>query len=92
MLRRYGRVFCVSAFVQDCLHAQGVWPAARLVPCLHFVNTDRFRPDPAVRERLRGELAAQGRFVVLAVAQLIAVKGIDVLIRAMAELPAETEL
>jgi glycosyltransferase involved in cell wall biosynthesis len=92
LLRRYARVFCVSDFVRDCLHTQGVWPAARLMPCLHFVNTDRFRPDPAVRDRLRRDLAAQGRFVVLVVAQLIEAKGIDVLIRAMADVPPEATL
>jgi glycosyltransferase involved in cell wall biosynthesis len=92
MLRRYDRVFCVSEFVRDCLHAQGVWADARLLPCLHFVNTDRFRPDPAVRARVRVELAAQDRFVVLVVAQLIAAKGIDVLLSAMASLPAEAVL
>ena len=92
LLRRYSRVFCVSEFVRDCLDEQGVWPEARLLPCLHFVNTDRFRPDPAVRERVRRNLYAEDRFVVLVVGQLIAAKGIDVLIRAMAELPPDAVL
>lgn len=92
MLRRYERVFCVSEYVRECVYAQGVWPEPRVMPCLHFVNIDRFCPEPAVRERLRRELAAQGRFVVLVVAQLIAEKGIDVLVRAMADLPAEAVL
>jgi glycosyltransferase involved in cell wall biosynthesis len=92
MLRRYGRVFCVSEFVRDCLRGQGVWPEARLLPCLHFVNTDRFRPDSVERDRLRRELDAQDRFVVLVVGQLIAAKGIDLLIRALADLPPEALL
>jgi glycosyltransferase involved in cell wall biosynthesis len=92
LLRRYGRVFCVSEFVRDCLRAQGVWPEARLLPCLHFVNTDRFRPNPGERDRLRHELDAKDRFVVLVVGQLIAAKGIDVLIRAMTDLPPEAVL
>ncbi len=82
MLRRYAEVLCVSEFVRDCLHHQDVFVAERLSTCLHFVNTDRFRPDAGTRERLRRVLEASERFVVLAVGQLIEVKGIDVLIRA----------
>jgi glycosyltransferase involved in cell wall biosynthesis len=86
LARRYGKVFCVSRFVQDCLRAQHVW-SDRLRCCLHFVNTDRFRPDPATRDRVRRELSAEGQFVVLVVAQLIRAKGIEVLIDALAMLP-----
>jgi glycosyltransferase involved in cell wall biosynthesis len=91
LLRRYAKVFCVSQFVLDCLSAQGIWPD-RLFACLHFVNTDRFRADAAVRARLRRQLDAEGRFVVLVVAQLIPAKGIDVLLRALTALPAEAVL
>jgi glycosyltransferase involved in cell wall biosynthesis len=92
LLRRYRRVFCVSGFVHASLAAQRVLPENRLTTCLHFINTDRFRPDMAVRDRLRRELRVQGRFVVLVVGHLIRAKGIDVLIRAMALVPADAVL
>ena len=85
LLRRYDKVFCVSQFILDDLQLKGT--GSNLVLCRHFVNTERFRPDAVVRDHLRRKLDVQGRFVVLTVAQLIKSKGIDVLIRAMAELP-----
>ena len=91
LLKRYAKVFCVSRFVEDCLRKERVWPD-RLATCLHFVNTARFCPDVRARRRIRMELGGEERFVVLVVGQLIAAKGIDVLIRAMAELPADTVL
>src|SRR5262249_23567082 len=66
LLRRYAKVFCISDFVRECLHRQGTWPEQRTWTCRYFVNTDRFRPDATVREQVRRELGAQGRFVVLA--------------------------
>ena len=51
LLRRYGRAICVSRYVQDCLAEQAVW--SNLVSQLHFINTDRFRPDEAERRRIR---------------------------------------
>ena len=91
LLKRYAKVICVSRFVEDCLRKERVWPD-RLATCLHFVNTARFCPDVRARRRIRMELGGEERFVVLVVGQLIAAKGIDVLIRAMAELPADTVL
>jgi glycosyltransferase involved in cell wall biosynthesis len=92
LLRRYGRTVCVSEFVHECLRRQQVLDESRLATCRFFVNTDRFRPDAVVRERLRRELGASNRFVVLVVAHLIRVKGIDTLIRAMAEVRADAVL
>ena len=90
LLRRYRRVVAVSGFVADCLRGQGIWPAP---DCrLHFVNTDRFTPDPAAGAEVRRRLGAGDRFVLLAVAQLIRAKGIDVAVRALARLPEPAEL
>lgn len=83
---RYRRILCVSGFVRDCLVREGV--STELVACPHFINAHRFRPDLAVRARVREELAAGTDFVVLAVAHLIPEKGIDVLLRALARHPS----
>jgi glycosyltransferase involved in cell wall biosynthesis len=90
LLKRYHKVWCVSQFVLDCLAEQRSW--SNLERCLHFINTDRFRPDNEVRERVRRQYGCQDKFVILAVANLIKEKGIDVAIRAMAEVPANTVL
>jgi glycosyltransferase involved in cell wall biosynthesis len=82
---RYDKVLCVSQFILNDLRRQGT--CSNLTLCRHFINTERFRPDPCARRDLRGRFDAEGRFVVLTVAHLIKEKGIDVLIRAMAELP-----
>jgi glycosyltransferase involved in cell wall biosynthesis len=90
LLRRYARVVGVSQFVVDCLRQQNIWPPP---DCrLHFINTDRFAPDPEAREAMRRDLEAEGRFVLLAVAYLIKAKGIDVAVRALAHLPGSVVL
>jgi glycosyltransferase involved in cell wall biosynthesis len=90
LLRRYARVVGVSRFVADALGGQGVWPP---VDCrLHFINTDRFCPDPAARVGVRRRLGAEGRFVLVAVAYLIKEKGIDVAVRSLARLGGEVVL
>ncbi len=84
-LRHYERVIGVSRFVADHLRGQRIWPAT---DCrLHFVNTDRFAPDPDVRAEVRRRLGADGRFVLATAAYLIRDKGIDVAVRALARLP-----
>jgi glycosyltransferase involved in cell wall biosynthesis len=92
LLARYRRVLGVSRFVVGCLARQGGWPAA--TPLRHFVNTDRFAPAPQARAALRDGLDAVGErpFILVAVAQLIAAKGIDVAIRALPELPPRARL
>jgi glycosyltransferase involved in cell wall biosynthesis len=90
LLARYRKVFCVSRFVQDCLEGQGIW--SNLLHFRHFVNTDRFQPDASTRTRLRADLGAADRFVILMVGQLIKAKGADVLLRALAKLPARAVL
>jgi glycosyltransferase involved in cell wall biosynthesis len=86
-LRRYARVLGVSAFVRDCLRRQAVWGNPDC--CHHFVNTDRFRPDPAARAAVRDRLGADGSFVIVTVAHLIPDKGVDVLLRALPEFPPD---
>jgi glycosyltransferase involved in cell wall biosynthesis len=56
----------------------------RFVP--NGIDTGRFRPDPAARERLRRTLGVGERFVWLAVARFQEVKDHATLIRAFAEL------
>jgi glycosyltransferase involved in cell wall biosynthesis len=86
LMKRYRRVICVSEFIQDCNAAgRGKW--SNLCCRLHFINTDRFRPDPAVRTAVRRRLNAGQQFVTLVVGQLIREKGIDVAVRALAQLP-----
>jgi glycosyltransferase involved in cell wall biosynthesis len=92
LTRRYERVFCISRFVLNCLRAQEAWPSDRLTACRYFVNTDRFRPDPGVRDSLRRKLGARDRFVAVTAAHLIPAKGIDVLIRAFGEMPSDAVL
>jgi glycosyltransferase involved in cell wall biosynthesis len=82
--RRYARVLCVSRFIHACLDAEGSWH--NLTHCPHFVNTQRFRADEGARAELRRHYGVGEKFVVLAVAYLIAAKGIDVLCRAAAQL------
>jgi glycosyltransferase involved in cell wall biosynthesis len=85
LLSRYARVIGVTEYVTDCLRRQGVWPEP--TPLLHFVNTERFAPDPAVRAAVRQRFGDEDRFVLVTVAYLIAAKGVDVAVRALTALP-----
>ena len=85
LLRRFSRVVGVSGFVHECLDRQKVW--SNCSTCLHFINTDRFRPDPEVGRQVKAGLGDEGRFVALVVGQLIPEKGIDILLRAVPLLP-----
>jgi glycosyltransferase involved in cell wall biosynthesis len=86
LLRRYDLIFAVSDYVYESTE-WAVGPLRGLRRCTHFVNTARFAPEGAVRRRLRKELDATGDFVLLVVANLIAEKGVDVALRALADLP-----
>jgi glycosyltransferase involved in cell wall biosynthesis len=90
LLKRYRQVWCVSQYVQDCLAEQDTWSNLRC--CRHFINTDRFRPDPVVRATWRGRYGVEDRFVVMVVAQLISAKGVDLALRALVELPDKVVL
>lgn len=49
------------------------------------VDTDRFRPDPAARSRLRSALGLGDRPVIACISRLVARKGQDMLIKALPE-------
>jgi glycosyltransferase involved in cell wall biosynthesis len=90
LFSRYQKVWCISNFVVECLKHSGTW--SNINRCTYFINTDRFKPDPAVRAQTRIRLGATEKFVVLFVAHVIRVKGGDVAIRALAELPESAHL
>lgn len=85
LLRRYSRVIGVSQFVTEQIRQQNVWPAPTC--CLHFINTERFSPDSAAAEKVRGERKVGDKFVAMIVANLIREKGIHVMIDALPLLP-----
>ncbi|WP_432055451.1 glycosyltransferase [Streptomyces sp. bgisy022] len=90
---RLGRTtVAVSATVAARLAQWGV-PASRIAVVPNGVDADRFRFDPAGRERTRRRLGLpEGAFVVGGVGRLVPGKRFDVLIRALALLPADTWL
>jgi glycosyltransferase involved in cell wall biosynthesis len=90
LLRRYARVFCVSQFILDDLMRQQVFPQLEL--WIHFINTERFQPNPTIRNEVRSRFNVEGRFVLVAIAYLIPEKGLGVLIRSLAALPEKIVL
>ncbi|MFO0908635.1 MAG: glycosyltransferase [Isosphaeraceae bacterium] len=85
LLRPYLTTLCVSDFVRNYVESQGVWP--RVARITHFVNVDRFAPNPAVRDRVRRELGAEANFVTLVIAHLIPEKGVHHAVEAIAAPP-----
>ncbi|HEV8429193.1 MAG TPA: glycosyltransferase family 4 protein [Pyrinomonadaceae bacterium] len=90
LFHRYKRVWCISDFVVHCLEHTGTW--SNLKRCTYFINTDRFKPDPVVRAKMREQLGALNKFVVLFVANVIKAKGGDVAIRAMSQVSGPVQL
>ncbi len=90
LFKRYTRVFGVSQFVTDYLRSQGC--TSNLSQYRQFLNSDRFKPDAAVRAAVREEYDASDHFVVLVVAYLVHVKGVDLAIKALAQLPEPVRL
>jgi L-malate glycosyltransferase len=90
IFKRYKKVLCVSNFVRNCLAEHGGW--AELANWQHLINTERFRPSLRARWRLRRQFGVHGQFVLLVVAHLIAEKGVDVVVRALNELPRHVVL
>jgi glycosyltransferase involved in cell wall biosynthesis len=90
--RSYDEVHCISDYVLEDLRTRNGWN--RLKRYHYFINTDRFRPSSEVRRSCRAALGggADGGFVVLVVANLIWQKGVDVALRAVAELPENVVL
>ncbi len=89
LARRYRKVLCISDYVLGQVQSMH-WSNAQRVH--YFINTVRFRSDPAVRPEIRGALGVQDEIVALIVAYLIKDKGIDVALRALAELPTNVVL
>ncbi len=91
LLRRYTKVLCVSQYVQDRLKEQDVW---RRLRCLrHFINTERFRPDPQLRDEKRREMGVGPDDVVILLAgYVIKDKGFDVVLRALPQLPEQVQV
>ena len=90
LYKRYRKVWCISDFVVGCLEHSGTW--SNIERCTYFINTDRFRPDTDVRTHVRVKLNAGNKFVLLFVANIIPVKGGDVLIKALADVPDDVQL
>lgn len=86
---RYRKILCVSDYVLAQLQVMH-WPNLQRIP--HFVNTERFRPNPNVRRGVREALGVGDEFVALIVASLIKDKGVDVALRALAEMPRNVVL
>ena len=90
LLSGYTKVICVSEFIRTRSLQLQVWRNQTVV--LHFINADRFAPDPEIRASLRQETGTNDRFILLTAAHLIPEKGIDIAIKAMANLPEDTIL
>jgi len=90
LYRQYSRVFGVSDYVTERLRDQGC--TSHLATCRYFLNTERFRPDPAVRAAVRREFGASDHFVVVVVAWWIPAKGGEVAIKAIKQLPDPVRL
>jgi glycosyltransferase involved in cell wall biosynthesis len=86
---RYRKVFCISDFVLGAVRGRAGSRAERVH---YFVNTDRFQPDAVVRREVRRARGAEGEFTAVIVAYLIKEKGVDIAIRALAELPGDVVL
>jgi len=86
---RYKKTLCISEYVKEELQKQH-WPNLRILH--NFINTERFHPDPVRGREVRGSLGVEVEFVALTVAYLIPGKGIDVAVRALAELPEKIVL
>lgn len=86
VLRRIGEQTDVVTFVSRYTRsrfAPAFGPRARLEYLPSGVDTDRFRPDPAGRARLRERYGLGERPTVVCVSRLVPRKGQDMLIRAM---------
>ncbi len=88
-LRRIGDGSDVITYVSRYTRgrfAAAFGPRARLEHLPPGVDTDRFRPDPAARARLRDRYGLGERPVAVCVSRLVPRKGQDMLIRAMPQI------
>jgi glycosyltransferase involved in cell wall biosynthesis len=80
------RVVCISVAVRDRLKDDYLFPERKLPLIPHGVDTSRFRPDPGARARLRRIWQVDEETVVFgSIRRFIHAKGLDVAIRAFAE-------
>ncbi len=87
---RYRKTFCISEYVRGELQRQH-WPNLQVL--YNFINTERFCPDPEpTATRCARSMGVGEEFVALTVAYLIKDKGVDVAVRALAELPENVVL
>lgn len=86
VLRRIGEtVDCltyVSHYARNRM-ATAFGPSVAWEPMPGGVNTDVFRPDPQMRETLRGRYGVQDKKVIVAVSRVVPRKGQDSLVEAM---------
>jgi glycosyltransferase involved in cell wall biosynthesis len=90
LFRCYDNVGGISNFVLQDLRNQGCW--GNLFRQYHFINTERFKPNPYVRAKIRNRHNVADRFLILVVAHLIPEKGVDVVLKAMEVLPTHVVL
>ena len=90
LFRIYSKVLCVSDYVQNDLTRQQVWK--NLSRFHHFINTERFKPDQAMRIKVRDQQGVGNRFVMLVIAHLIPEKGVEVALKALHLLPPQVGL
>jgi phosphatidylinositol alpha-1,6-mannosyltransferase len=86
VLRRIGDTCDVITFVSGYTRsrfASAFGPQAALEHLPPGVDTERFRPDPAIRAELRGRYRLGQRPTVLCLSRLVPRKGQDMLIRAL---------
>jgi glycosyltransferase involved in cell wall biosynthesis len=85
----YSKILCVSDYVLADLKKRR---RPHLERTYYFVNTERFRPDPCAGRKQREALGLGTEFVALVIAYLVKGKGVDVALRALAELPENVVL
>lgn len=90
LFRCYNKVGGISNFVLEDLRKQGCW--GNLFRHYYFINTERFKPNPYVRAKIRDRHNVADRFVLLVVAHLIPEKGVDVVLKALKALPTHVVL
>ncbi len=86
---RYRKYLCLSDFVLAQVREMAGPRVGRID---HLINTERFRPDPAIRRDVRQALGVEEEFVAVTVAYLIKQKGIDVALKAWTHLPESARL
>lgn len=86
------KVTAVSYAVAEAYSAARMATAAQLTVVPNGIDADRWKPDAALRNKLRDELGMQSSFLWLAVGRLEEVKDYPALLHAMAALPPDAQL